>query len=560
MFAAMFAVALCAISCETDGDILDEYAPPGLSEAVSEFAPSITEILPGYERLRISWKLNNDESTGAEVEKCYLFNGTDIVEIDLSDLTPEEGVYTTIVEDMPEGSYNFYMKHLDSDNNLSGAGASVSAFIYGDDYAASLTTHRKVLRSTSTSEGGSLTHTLEMSSTWDSSISEVNVYYVNSLNEATATTAGYVLAAPTEGSSYGEEEYPDYVTCLTYDPSATIYTLPNATVNKTASSSIAGTTADYMNIIIETVVTPFDGNALDEIKLSAYKTLSEETTFVEVSSLEALRLYTTKTSRHLNVKMTPGVYSFTMDDALNGNFSTAEVGYGELCPVIICLEGESCTYDLTGVTIEVGDDVGDSCAGVDNNEFCALQTLGNYNVLRGLTIRDLYEEQTTPSDGYTNIKLDGEWNVLEDVTVYSKGSSPYGYGDIFGKGTDNTIGHSKHCSTLQRGNWNTIRRCSLIHRAYGHTHFFQGTQGAFVEDCYFEGDVFASDDIYNEAGTGSAADLVDFQSSWGYKLPTGYVMATGEDSVRTYGSGTTYVSGYRYSGDEISDDDDDDRL
>ncbi len=517
MFTAMFAVALCAISCETDGD-LDDYTPPTLSSAeVSEYAPIITEIIPGYDRLQISWDLN---ATSSSIDYCYIFNGTDVIEIKMSDITPDnDGIYTQIV-DMEEGSYDIYMKSLDSDNNLSGAGAKVSVTVYGDEYIASLDSHRKVLRSAY--DATAATYTLTMSDSYDSTVTGVKVYYVASDDVAAADADFYTLTV-TDG------DYPSYVSCVEYAPSATSYTIPDA--------------YDDMDIIIETSLELFD-EVLDEIKITANKVLSDAATFVEVSSLETLRLYTTRETSNVNVKMTPGVYSFTIADATAKNYSTSEVYYGTVKPSIICIKGQNNNYDFTGVYIEIADDAGDNTGA--GAEFGGMQITGKNNTVRGLNLIDLYEKTTTPSNGYTNVSIDGEYNTVEDIYVYSAGSTPYAYGEVFGKGSTKTISHNKHCSLLLRGDNNTIRRCTLLHHAYGHVQFMQGAKNATIEDCYFESEVCTTDDILAEAGTGTSADLVNFQTCYGYKLPSGYTLSNCEDAVRSYKSGTTVTWDTRY--------------
>ncbi len=520
MFAAMFAVALCAISCETDGD-LEDYTPPVLSDTeVSEYAPVITALTPGYERLEVSWMLND-----VNANYCYIFTESDVVEVNLSDITPDdEGVYSTIV-DMEEGDCTVYMKSLDSSNNLTGAGASVSTFVYGEEYMTSSTSHRKVLTSNYYSTGTQY-YTMTMSSSYDDIVTGVKVYYIASDDVSAATAAGYSLSMADIDDTY--------VSYVEFAPEETSYTLPNA--------------YDNMDIIISTEVSPFE-DILDPINLLSSKQLSSGATFVEVSSLEALRLYTTRETKNVNVKMTPGVYSFTLADAAAGNFSTSEVYYGTVKPSIICIQGEYNNYDFTGVYIEIADDAGDSTG--MGTEFGGMQITGRYNTVRGLNLIDLYETTTTPNNGYTNVTIDGENNVVEDIYVYSAGSTPYGYGEVFGKGSTYTIGHKKHCSLLLRGDYNTIRRCTLLHRAYGHAMFMQGGWYCTIEDCYFESEMVSTDDILAEVGTGSSADLVNFQTCYGYKLPSGYALSTCEDAIRAYTSGTTITWDTRYcDGDE----------
>ncbi len=349
MFAAMFAVALCAVSCETEGD-LEDYVPPVLSEAVvDEYAPVITKLTPGYDKLRVSWTFNEGADSG--ITHCYIFNGTDIAEVDMSEVVAydepgydtasvtkdADGVYTTTIP-MDEGTYTIYMKSLDSANSLSGKSADESIFVYGEEYEASLSSHRTIIRSTSTEDISlGLTYTITMEESYDTEITGVNIYYIKEVN----ADAGVELSA---------DKSSQYISYVEGTPEQIYYILDGAT--KSAEGN-------YMDIIIETELAPFGGNFIDPVVLTSYKRLSEDATFVTVSSLERLRSYVTKDTEYVNVKMTPGTYTFTMADALAGNFQVFQMEYGVNRPSVLVFLGSYNTYDFSGVTIEIEDDAGD---------------------------------------------------------------------------------------------------------------------------------------------------------------------------------------------------------
>jgi hypothetical protein len=143
-----------------------------------------------------------------------------------------------------------------------------------------------------------------------------------------------------------------------------------------------------------------------------------------------------------------------------------------------------------------------------------------------------------------NIVMDGSDNRIEGFHVTSTGSKPYGYGDSFGKGgKNNVIKHNKHSTFLIRGLRNHAKDCTLIHRTYGHCMFMQAASYPTIEGCKIEGEMRSTDDMLAEKGTGSAADRVDFMTTWGYTLPAGYMMSTGEAGIRAYNAGTTIING-----------------
>jgi hypothetical protein len=236
---------------------------------------------------------------------------------------------------------------------------------------------------------------------------------------------------------------------------------------------------------------------------------------------------------NVDVKVAPGTYTVTAADVENGTFGDPRFVFS----------GNDSTYDFTGVTILIAPDVYTENHGMDH-----IQILGNRNVLKNLTMVDqIHKYITDKKRGGTNIVIDGEGNRIEGFHVTVRGSFPYGYGDSFGKGgRGNTIGHKKHCACLVRGESNHVKNCTFIHRAYGHCIFMQAASNPTIEGCVVEGEVRSTDEMLAEEGTGSPADKIDFMTTWGYRLPPGYMMSTGEEGIRAYNGGTTYIDGKEY--------------
>ncbi len=263
-------------------------------------------------------------------------------------------------------------------------------------------------------------------------------------------------------------------------------------------------------------------------------TLFSQTT---VNSLSQLLPYLD--DDNVNVKLAPGVYNVTtanVDDYIS--YTPFD---GSQLKSMLLFSGNNSTYDFTGVTINVQTTIFDY---VGNFEFFEVHTIGNDNVLKNLTLVDVGSVDDHPAGGTVNVVMDGARNRIEGFHVTSKGSKPYGYGDAFGKGgTGNVIAHKKHSTFLIRGNYNHALNNTLIHRTYGHCIFMQAASYPIVEGCYIEGEVRTTDDMLAEEGTGSAADNVDFMTTWGYRLPPGHMMSTGEEGIRAYNGGRTIIDG-----------------
>lgn len=259
---------------------------------------------------------------------------------------------------------------------------------------------------------------------------------------------------------------------------------------------------------------------------------------VTVSSIDELKEYLDDDNVH--VVMSPGTYTITPADG------ATDVVIGERArKVLLYFEGNESKYDFTGVTIRVETTVAQSLGASDVYE---VNIAGNNNILKNLTLIDDGDVHDAPSSRATNIVVDGAENRLEGLHMTTKGSYPYGYGDAFGKGGGPVISHRKRSGLLVRGESNHVLNCLLTHRSYGHALFMQAASNPIIQGCYIEGEVRSTNDMLAEEGTGSPADEVDFQTTWGYRLPPGHMMSLGEAGVRAYGAGVTVIDGVERTG------------
>ncbi len=268
---------------------------------------------------------------------------------------------------------------------------------------------------------------------------------------------------------------------------------------------------------------------------------AEKPLIVEVSSVKDLLPYLRREYVHL--KMTPGTYRITGADVKSGMFSrSTQVQEGQTTFALVLVEGHNNILDFTGVTFEIESAVPNSFDG-SKYEFAELHTTGNNNTVKGLKLINIGSVHDNPRYGWCNVVMDGSDNTLEDIEIRSKGSKPYGYGEVFGKGKGYVLKHWKHSAFMIRGHNSKVKGCEIIHRCYGHYLFIQGASGdVLIEDCYIEGEMITTDQILAEK-KGTDANKVDFKSVWGYKVPSGYTLSTGEDAIRTYTNGNTIING-----------------
>ncbi len=286
-------------------------------------------------------------------------------------------------------------------------------------------------------------------------------------------------------------------------------------------------------------VTDTDGDELKNIESNVL--ITKYTGIVVVDSLQSLKPFLSLDN--VQVKLQPGIYRITGADVRNGLYNDSTAMLGRNHKILLKFSGNHSTYDFTDVTLEVESEVWLQSYG--NNGVYQIETIGNYNVLKNLTMIDIGDIGDAPVNGCVNIVMDGSHNRIEGFHMSIKGSYPYGYGDVFGKGGSNvTIRHRKHSAFLIRGESNHAKNCTLIHRSYGHAMFMQAANNPIIEGCYIEGEMRSTDDMLAET-SGPAFDI-DFQTTWGFRLLPGFMKSTGEGGIRAYNAGETIIDGVEY--------------
>ncbi|MEQ9304648.1 MAG: hypothetical protein RJQ14_12135, partial [Marinoscillum sp.] len=245
-----------------------------------------------------------------------------------------------------------------------------------------------------------------------------------------------------------------------------------------------------------------DGSKLSRLSLMLLILLVASTNVFSQTTISSLsQLKDRLDDSNGNFKMTPGTYYFNSDNTGPGKLFGDES--------ILLFTGSNNTFDFTGVKFEFDTEALDEFT----DWVVEFWPVGNNNVYLNLTMEDI--GMNVVGRGGEAIHLDGADNRIEGFHITVRGSFPYGYGDIFGKGGGSVIGHQKHAGILVRGDRNHVKNCTLIMQSYGHGIFMQGSHDAIVEGCYVEGELSTVSAVLAEEGTGSPADNVDFETVWG---------------------------------------------
>lgn len=253
---------------------------------------------------------------------------------------------------------------------------------------------------------------------------------------------------------------------------------------------------------------------------------------ITVNSLLELKPYLSKDSVH--VKLAPGDYYLNATHVANGDWGE-DIPFMDWAKGLLIFTGSNCTFDFTGVTIYFNTDL---FTAFGNYDVWEVEFRGNNNLYKNLTMVDDGSVYDAPTKGVTNVHVDGKHNVVDGFHITGKGSSPYAWGDSFGKGTGSLVKLQKHSALTLRGDYNTVKNTTIIHRAYGHCLVMQAANNPTIDSCYIEGEMRSTDDMLADPTVMSPPT-----TTWGYRLPSGYMKALTEEGIRTYNRGETLIDG-----------------
>lgn len=251
---------------------------------------------------------------------------------------------------------------------------------------------------------------------------------------------------------------------------------------------------------------------------------------IKINSLNELAKYATESGN--TIIMEAGVYQ--MEDYLTSEVIQNTKPDEIRRYAMIKFSGNENIFDFTGVTIEVNTKL----LSVFKARVSEFYISGNNVHIKGLTVTDIGNHPT--AKGGHSFTVAGNDVKIEKVTLNISGSSPYGYGDLLGKGDANLAPLQKHSGMCVEGLNNTIVDCAIYSKSFGHLFFVQGGRNVLFENCYAEGVTRTTDEMLSETSglaykLGFAAVYKNYE---GKKVMTpGYTKSLNECGFRMYGKG-----------------------
>jgi len=268
-----------------------------------------------------------------------------------------------------------------------------------------------------------------------------------------------------------------------------------------------------------------------------YKLQEAKPDLITVSSIEELRKAVKKSGQH--IRMTAGTYlAKDLENRAN----------------VINFTGSNNEIDLRGVKFEVPVELIRKIRGGRGAHEAVLLLSGDKITLTGLELENTYpggktnisnfgsynqQSQLHPRSSLVEIRSNGDDITLRACRLTVRGSSPYGYGNMYGIGGGAAVGLKKHSGILAKGNRTTIEDCYVKMEAFGHAIFFQGGDHILVRNCSVEGEIRLSDDLYQEKAKGDLPRKFNYQLQWpdevkGLPMPKNHMINLAEDGIRAY--------------------------
>ncbi|MBK1832488.1 DUF6250 domain-containing protein [Roseibacillus ishigakijimensis] len=263
-----------------------------------------------------------------------------------------------------------------------------------------------------------------------------------------------------------------------------------------------------------------------------------------VQSVEELRQAVKQSHRH--IRMAPGTHVIT--ELENGTNA-------------IHFTGSHNEIDLTGVKFEVPVSTLRKMEKQRRSDQAVFQLDGDHLTLLGLEIENTYPSgkseitdfgsynqhpELHPNRQIVTLRANGDDTTLRGLRLTVRGSSPYGYGNMYGIGGGAVVRLKKHSGILAKGDRAVIDDCRVKMEAFGHAIFFQGGDDILVQNCHVEGELRPSNDLYEEKGEGDFARHFNYQLQWpkevrGVPIPRDHMINLSEDGIRAY-PGTKHVT------------------
>lgn len=263
--------------------------------------------------------------------------------------------------------------------------------------------------------------------------------------------------------------------------------------------------------------------------------------YVAVRSLTELQTAISNSNQHIRMKR--GVY---VASALMSDNTT-----------VFKFDGANNTLDFTGVTLQVPTKLLNSMSTTPIHSQVTYDVIGdNITFLNG-TFENIYpngQHDVTdftahnknpdywPARQMTEFRVWGNGVQFLNNTITIRGSYPYGYGDMLGKGAGSAVYLRKHAGVQISGDNTLIDGMNLTVLAFGHGIFMQGADNTVIKNSVVQGRMRLGADMHAD-GPDSLMGQFNFEQQYpdyyvGVPIVSDLMYNLTEDGIRAYTQGT----------------------
>lgn len=251
---------------------------------------------------------------------------------------------------------------------------------------------------------------------------------------------------------------------------------------------------------------------------------------IEISSLKELREASKESNQ--TIRMKPGHYVIK--------------GFEPSGTTVMEFSGSNNTFDLTGVTIEFPTKLFKEMTGTKVHGLRMYTIYGDKLTFKGARFIDTGD--TPPNVSVANFFIEGHDVTFQDCFIVTRGSSPYGVGDMLGKGRGSAMKLQKHSAMAITGDRAYIKDCKFRIMTYGHGIHIHGAQDTHLDGVIMMGDQRNTSDIIDSKDPLMAKFDYKYQfPDWkkDQPIPRDEMIGLTEDGIRAYLEGEDKDTGER---------------
>jgi hypothetical protein len=256
------------------------------------------------------------------------------------------------------------------------------------------------------------------------------------------------------------------------------------------------------------------------VESAAASELTVRPGFTAIDSIAALRDVVTRSGQ--KIRMKPGAYRVV--DAWPGDPKT-----------VFRFSGSDNYFDLRGVTLQIDTRILAEMPRGKAHELGVYRVEGSRITFEGALFEDVGDHP--PRRSLTEFSVSGDDVSFKNCRFVIRGSAPYGYGDLYGKGRGAAVWLQKHSGVGISGDRCLIEDCDFRIFSFGHGIHMHGAQDTAIRNVTMLGELRRSDELYQEtSGPAAKYDYQIMYPPWrrGRPIPKGQMISLTEDGIRAY--------------------------